>query len=629
MPTYTPLQKDEIRVLDVLPAEDLSAPIQCRFRHVFLADDPQPRFAALSYTWGDPNPLSPPSEILIDGAAHDLLPNLASALRHLRCKNETVSLWADAVCINQTDTAEKTTQLLLMGDIYRKAERVLIWLGAEAEDSNLAMETIQRWASWKVEEDLDASRYLVGSDLDDIFSEAAFGAINRLLARPYWSRVWIQQEVALGRHVSVHCGQRMIPFNVLERATTTWKKIRDIAFSSPGWMRTWPRLATPLAAGALTNLVSLRQQQQAITATGEPSNTSNVSLFEFLRLFGRLDCTDPRDRIYALLGLVSPLSKYKSRLNPSYDKPTDQVFSDITRFMIEDEHTLRPIVIARTLASKAPVTFLPSWVPDWTAFESGFCMHLRCLDNFGTETRLNIPTNAQFSADGKVLSLTNTLCDAVSVLQPTWGSQYMKGPRQDLGDTLRDRFLPNGVSYLKAVFHVLVPRHEFCQEVSSMSEALAYAYMVQALQFLRSLSLDTVPLEELSSRLTELAHTMFGRTDNVFSRIRDRNFRYETATDNTERGQFGMRFAELFRVYSAFVLQGRVLFETENGTVGVGPEETLVGDVVFQTPGFCGSFILRRVEDHYVLVGEGEIFPSGADLKDAENGNGLQTVDIW
>lgn len=643
MPLYSPLQKDEfeIRILDILPAEDLSVPIRCMFRHVLLTDEPMPRFTALSYTWGNPNPAS---EIVIDGTKRDVSPNLASALQHLRSKNEMVSLWVDAVCINQADVAEKTMQLLIMDDIYRDAERVLVWLGTESEDSNLAMEMIQRWAVWKGEH-LGSSMgsstsLLVGSDLDEIFSEGASRAVRRLLARPYWARVWIHQEVALGRDVYVHCGQRSMPFNVLEQANTSWEGVRSGSLESSDWIINFPKLAVP-TSDALSNLIRLRQQQQTKIASRQPSNTPDVGLFEFLRSYQHLESTDPRDRIYALLGIYSPLSKYRSPLNPSYDKPPDQVFREVARFMIEDDNSLRPVVFARSLASKAPVTLLPSWVPDWTGIEFLVPMHLHAHANHGTETRLDIPGNARFSVDGKVLSLEGTLCDVVSALQPTWTTQYKREPER-LYATIRDRFLPNGVSLMKAVFHVLAARHEPCLDISSMSEDQTDAYMIQALMFLRLLTLDRGSVEERSTRLTELAYVMFGRTDGAFLKIRDWFFLYERTADGAPTGGHNaaqhvrlMRIGELFWVTSTSMVRNRVFFETQNGTIGIGPEDTIVGDAIFRPPGFCGFFVLRRIEEHYVFVGEGGIFESWVELGDAErypaveNGNELQTVDIW
>jgi len=147
-PLYSPLKEDdfEIRMLDVLPAEGLYEPITCAFQIVSLTTKPVPRYTALSYTWGNANCSS---DIFVNGTKRGVSPNLASALRHLRHQKETISLWADAVCINQADDLEKTAQLFIMDDIYRDAEEVLVWLGEASEDSDLAMKMIQRWSAWK------------------------------------------------------------------------------------------------------------------------------------------------------------------------------------------------------------------------------------------------------------------------------------------------------------------------------------------------------------------------------------------------------------------------------------------------------------------------------------------------
>jgi Heterokaryon incompatibility protein (HET) len=40
-----------------------------------------------------------------------------------------VHFWIDAVCIKQKDEAEKNEQVSMMGEVYQKAQRVVIWLG--------------------------------------------------------------------------------------------------------------------------------------------------------------------------------------------------------------------------------------------------------------------------------------------------------------------------------------------------------------------------------------------------------------------------------------------------------------------------------------------------------------------
>lgn len=66
--------------------------------------------------------------------------NLASALQYIRDKEEEVVLWADAICINQEDLDERSKQVqFVMDEVYKDAEEVLVWLGEESEDIDLAM----------------------------------------------------------------------------------------------------------------------------------------------------------------------------------------------------------------------------------------------------------------------------------------------------------------------------------------------------------------------------------------------------------------------------------------------------------------------------------------------------------
>jgi len=103
----------------------------------------------------------------------------------------------DAVCINQKDKTERSQQLLWMGSIYRRAKEVVAWTG---EDSVLAMDFINHLNSSE-KSSSDESRS--ASPTAHHIGEAAF---LEFLARPYWKRAWIIQELALARHVTVHCG---------------------------------------------------------------------------------------------------------------------------------------------------------------------------------------------------------------------------------------------------------------------------------------------------------------------------------------------------------------------------------------------------------------------------------------
>lgn len=195
---FSPLDPSlkQIRLLRVNPdPSDLSAVLET----VSLNDDP--KYTALSYTWGTDYPVG--AGITLRGPEHTkrlpITANLQAVLQHLcagsapgpaasggddgKQQSPILRLWVDALCINQADTAEKSHQITLMKDVYSKAEETCVWLGPADGDSDLAMETIG---------ELYAARTYVLPD-DDSLSEAQIQAINALMGREWWSRIWVVQ----------------------------------------------------------------------------------------------------------------------------------------------------------------------------------------------------------------------------------------------------------------------------------------------------------------------------------------------------------------------------------------------------------------------------------------------------
>lgn len=118
--------------------------------HVDLDSDP--RFKAISYTWGSPNNTG---EILIEGKPYTIRSNLWAFLAQKsqdRPFNESSWLWIDQICINQEDGREHTHQVGQMTGVYSKAEEVLIWLGYGKEKLIRAMDKIAAGPSqWHIE----------------------------------------------------------------------------------------------------------------------------------------------------------------------------------------------------------------------------------------------------------------------------------------------------------------------------------------------------------------------------------------------------------------------------------------------------------------------------------------------
>ncbi|KUJ08711.1 HET-domain-containing protein, partial [Mollisia scopiformis] len=115
------------RLLKILPGLE-HAVIKCELEVVDL--ESRPRFEALSYVWGNPNP---PNTIECNNQPHSVTPNLALAIRRLRMPDGTRVVWIDAICVNQEDLNERSQQVQLMREIYSQAWRVVVWLGEDEE----------------------------------------------------------------------------------------------------------------------------------------------------------------------------------------------------------------------------------------------------------------------------------------------------------------------------------------------------------------------------------------------------------------------------------------------------------------------------------------------------------------
>ncbi|KAH8896343.1 HET-domain-containing protein, partial [Thozetella sp. PMI_491] len=170
----------QIRLVRLDPQSTAVAEIRCRLLTVSLENPPA--YQALSYVWGDSRNRQ---IIYIDGICLPVTLNLAAALQRLRHPHEEVVLWIDAICIDQSNLSERSSQVKMMGEIYRAAQRVLAWLGEEVDGSRAAFafmknDLVHRWNPKNT-----ASR---------AFSDTR-ESLLALFGRPYWWRVWTQQEM--------------------------------------------------------------------------------------------------------------------------------------------------------------------------------------------------------------------------------------------------------------------------------------------------------------------------------------------------------------------------------------------------------------------------------------------------
>jgi hypothetical protein len=226
-----------------------------------------------------------------------------AALRH---PTLPVLLWVDAVCINQQDDAERSSQIMLMPRIYHRCLRVLVWLGETDSDTRPAFDAV-RWLAPQYDryiegkerrlhpgpETLHDEAFLLRSGLPP-FSSGAYGPFMRLLDRPVFRRIWCVQEVAFHWNVVVVCGSQK-------------SRVPEVAYADIAKACSFLRLAG--WNGELqTAYVSGRDVLFFPTAViGTQSNWFGKRVDRSLLVYEMrsFEVTDPRDKIFAMLGLLN------------------------------------------------------------------------------------------------------------------------------------------------------------------------------------------------------------------------------------------------------------------------------------------------------------------------------------
>jgi hypothetical protein len=383
---YTALSPEsfQIRLLYIHSGETVDQ-IRGDLRVVPVKDCPP--YHALSYTWGD-DPA--PMPMRIGDTEVPIQQNLDRALRNIRKDMSSQAIWIDRLCINQSDLKEKSEQVKQMAHIYRKAQRAIVWLG-EADDSFKAacdfllqldrVITQSQQASSLASSDQKASVTGYTQSLQD--DQTYLSVLRRqhrptvviqklaeLLRRPYWERVWIIQEIATAPIVQVRLGPFLVPLYPLLLAS---KNLREL-----------PERFRILASA----IVRFRAQEQDY---GESSKTARMPLLDALITSRHSLATDPRDKIYALLGMTVDGSVHLPLL--SYEDSVRDVFCKLTSSLIRTKQASNVLQLAHWSPLKEKEPDAPEWSVDWA--EIGY--HLPpWLVNTTRSTREAIPESPEF-----------------------------------------------------------------------------------------------------------------------------------------------------------------------------------------------------------------------------------------
>ncbi|KAK9415214.1 putative HET domain-containing protein [Seiridium unicorne] len=387
------LGQNEFRLLNLAPARDTIAPIVLQLINCDLNSD-QWTYDAISHRWEDSNNRC---KITANGFSCSVTKSLGTALKYMRQESSERTLWIDGVCIDQDNVVERNNQVLKMGTIFSKAQNVRMWLGESAEHSDAAMKLMARLPLHDI--------YQADSELvDTVLNDPVGGvALTKLLRRSYWQRMWILQEILLARNAVVHCGHLKAPwahFKALDRVSADQRlwlssQIRE------GWVWELRRAFFGIAQCCMT--------------TAEAWSISNV-----LEPTRRLKSTDPRDKLYALIGLCGSAMG----LTPDYSRTTCEVYAEFTRNHIVKDGNMSLLLTAGLWNSlNGPDIGLPSWVPDFRGLHGVDIRYVAAnyLKHFNASLQENNAV-ATFPSHGdkssRKCSLRGLLIDEVSKVLP-------------------------------------------------------------------------------------------------------------------------------------------------------------------------------------------------------------------
>ncbi|KAH9232168.1 hypothetical protein K456DRAFT_1914802 [Colletotrichum gloeosporioides 23] len=473
-----PLTISDIRLVTIDPRDENDEDrVVCRMSVVNLGRC-APEFHTLSYTWGPAspedaakgvtdNPSNPvwivwetgkPSERISHGEVGFVASNLKAALLRLRDNSDLSGkrFWIDAICIDQRNLQERSSQVRLMARVFRSATSVLIWLGEEDEHTAKSFHLMESVAEAKPEMLHLLTPHLVmqhqtcvdentnSTQIPPLHNHTYWEAARKLFRRNYFSRVWIIQEVVLAKKATVLCGSHM----------TSWEHLESFSHfvTTTSWSRHFANLSSedsipgPCYHMTPTGLKANRKSRQALSYA--------ETLVHALIRSRPYRCRDSRDKVYGLLGLVDfgDLFKDKRRLHPVYGgRSVESVYIDAAIQILEDSDDL--LLLYDIEGQKFQYSDLPSWVPDWRCEKP---LGLRVTGYRRFRAAGDLPRNLFIHDSSKILEIRGLKLDDIETSAETKHDIISSRPFPGVINILRQQHRHQGKVGLEAVWRALL-----------------------------------------------------------------------------------------------------------------------------------------------------------------------------
>ncbi|MCJ1316840.1 hypothetical protein MMC15_002161 [Xylographa vitiligo] len=601
--SYQPLRAGEIRLILIgrtasRTSEALSGEKFPTIELVCVPLRQTPSFRAISYAWGSLHDVV--SLQVGKGSFLNTTRNLAQALRNFRSKpGEVQYLWADQLCIDQGNLVERGHQVGMMNQIYSKAAKCVAWLGEEDDDTLLAFETIKRVKAtgWNLNPLPDApvaQRLLQSKTLTaeaefrlSILEDRQWYTLRRLLGREWFSRLWILQEVVIPRVVYFKCGRYSCSQNELYLATFYLQQMRSSrADSCSEGLR--GSASIDMSPNGIESC-SIVHRLRCMKRSAVPNQLLSTLLVESR---AKYQCSNPHDRVYALLGLVALVEDL--RIPVDYTESVAFTYTKATEVIIESYRSLR---VFGALGSKEAkqVPGLPSWVPDWSMLEqsdpvlavSGFdAMNSQLSHDRNFRASFFHPHKPRTTMDANQLITAGRVIDRIQ------------------GDICRLSVMQYSLIGLEAVLLHFLPLFsknyqwppEKCGEGCDDSPSAIQILLVQTLTALYSYGSDVEEHVLAMENLDRLRHTAPEMLDAFASSVARGD---EMQERPLELQDWLMQVAEISEACVS-----RIVVELAKYRLGLCPQSCQQGDLVCILHGSNVPVLLRAQGNFYEVVGQ-------------------------
>jgi hypothetical protein len=569
----TRLSDTEIRLLHILPSESPESPVSCELRQYEIDD--LPAYEALSYCWGDS---AERREIVCNGATHWVTMNLRDALVRLRLTNEARIVWADALCIAQSDEEEKSSQVRRMGSVFQCAKRVVVWLGhvetKHALDIKRVFDSLICVKAFKDDPEHHLSDWCI-PDVAAVFDGSLpWNALDLFFKITWFHRIWCIQEIRLASDSIFYWG--------------TEELSRYIAVRLAGWM-------ADHCQDELQHLPYATFEQYAYYMNG-PLRRDKCSLLSALRTYRNWEATDPRDKIYGILGLLE-LSVERHTIRINYDKSAQDVYHDLATAVIGWTRDLALFAHVHHSEDYEGDPGYRSWIPQWDqtvhvpTFPIGIHLSASTLPS-GTYNAISPPAGSTRPYDRTLM---------VSGL--THQTVLYTGP-------LLDEFIDNlPIDPHERITFKGYPQRfllDYWSEKVSTGSPLGHDPSPVMISMARTLTTGVVhPHDTLYECANEDEIVAYFQSFLAYIRL------LHLIADDESRGGLTTQYLteyddswKLFEEIMAKYCVRRKFFRTKNGSLGLGPACLKHNDMIVVLEGAYNPCALRPKGDTYLLLGD-------------------------